>query len=538
MTGGEAVVAALRTHEVTTLFGLPGIQLDGLFNALYGARDWLRVVNARHEQGVAYMALGYAQATGRPGVYAVVPGPGFLNTTAALATAYTLHAPVLGLIGQIASRAIGQGGGELHELPDQGAILRGLTRWSGLAAQAGEVPALAAAAFAQLAAGRGPAGLELPADILFRAAPVGPTLRHDPPLPPAPDPAAIRAAASLLAGARAPMIVIGGGAIAAGAELRRLARLLEAPVVSHLLGRGIVDSRDPYAIGRADAVRLWRGADVILAIGTRLHSPRKVWGLQPGQRVIRVDIDPVQFRRGPPPDVAIGADAATAAAALVAELEGAASRRESRAAELSRLKAETDALFARELAPQMGFLRALRAALPEESIVVADYTQVGYMAAALFPVAAPRRLISPGYQGTLGFAFATALGAKLGRPDLPVVCLCGDGGFLFTASELATAVQHGIAVVTVIFNDGAYGNVKRMQEDRYGGRVIAADLRNPDFLAFAASFGVAARRAEGPEALGRALHWAMAQDGPTLIELPIGKMPDPWHLLEPALPPD
>ena len=174
MTGGAALVASLRVHGVTTLFGLPGLQLDGLFNALYDARDWLRVINARHEQGVAYMALGYAQATGRPGVYAVVPGPGFLNTTAALATAYTLHAPVLALIGQIAARAIGRGRGELHELPDQSAILRSLTRWSGLAMQAGDVPGLAAAAFAQLARGRGPAGLELPADVLARAGEVAP----------------------------------------------------------------------------------------------------------------------------------------------------------------------------------------------------------------------------------------------------------------------------------------------------------------------------------------------------------------------------
>ncbi len=535
-TGGDAVVAALRAAGVTTQFGLPGIQLDGLFNALHGARDWLRVINARHEQGVAYMALGYAAATGQPGVYAVVPGPGFLNTTAALSTAYALHAPVLALIGQITSHGIGGGRGELHELPDQTAILRGLTRWCGLARHPAELAALAATAFAWLAAGRGPAGLELPRDVLeapwdpSAPAPVG-----DAPPPPLADPATIRAAAALLSRASAPMIVVGGGAIEAGAELHRLSRLLQAPVVSHLLGRGILDSSDPYALGRAQAVGLWRGTDVILAVGTRFNSPRAVWGLQPGQKVIRIDIDPAHFTRGTPPDVAIAADARPALAALIAEL-GALPARPSRQAALVRAKETTDAALDRAIAPQLAFLRTLRAALPDESVVVADYTQVGYVAAAAFPVAAPRRVISPGYQGTLGFSFATGLGAKVGRPTWPVVCLTGDGGFLFTANDLATAAQHRIPLITVVFNDGAYGNVRRMQEDLYGGRVIASDLRNPDFVAFAASFGVPATRVDGPEGLGHALGWAMEQDGPVLIEAPVGKMPTPWDLLEPSLP--
>ncbi len=533
MTGGEAVVAALRAHGVTTLFGLPGLQLDGLFNALHGAQDWLRVVNARHEQGVAYMALGYAAATGRPGVFAVVPGPGFLNATAALATAYTLHAPVLALVGQIASGAIGGGFGELHELPDQTGILSRLTRWNGLAMRQAEIGPLAAEAFAWLGAGRGPAGIELPRDVLARPGDAAaPQLAPSPPSPSLGS-VAIGAAAALLAGARAPMIIVGGGAIRAGAELRRLSRRLQAPVVSHLLGRGILDSRDPYALGRTEAVALWPETDVVLAVGTRLHEPRALWRLRPGQRVIRIDIDPAQFGRGRSPDVAIIAEAAEALAALEAELGHASPARPPREAALRDLKAATEAKFQRTLAPQMAFLHNLREALPEESVVVADYTQVGYVAASVWPVAAPRRLISPGYQGTLGFGFATGLGAKLGCPTQPVVALSGDGGFLFTANELATAAQHRIPLISVVFNDGAYGNVRRMQEQQYGGRVIASDLRNPDFLEFAAAFDVAARRADGPEALGRAVRWAMDQDGPTLIEVPVGTMPDPWALLEP-----
>ncbi len=533
MTGADAVVDVLVKRGVSTLFGLPGIQLDPLFNAFHDARSRLRIINARHEQGVAYMALGFAQATGRPGVYACVPGPGFLNTTAALSTAYACHAPVLALLGQVATEEIGAGHGVLHELPDQTAIVGGLTRWSGLALSVQDAPRLVSRAFASLAAGRGPAAVELPADVLrsrfiFNDADAEETLE-----PQQAEPAAIADAVRLLEGANRPMIMVGAGAVDAGADLLAIAERLGAPVVSHLQGRGILDSRHPLSIGRAEAFRLWADTDVVLAVGTRFNTPRRRWGLRSGQRVVRIDFDPAQFRRGAPPDVAIIGDARVALAALAAGLGAARPQAAARARATARVKAEVAAEFDRSLAPQMSFLRAIREASPEDAVFVADYTQVAYVATAALPVYAPRQMITPGYQGTLGFAFATALGAKVGCPDKPVVALCGDGGFLFTANELATAVQHNIRTVTIVFNDGGYGNVRRMQEDLYGGRVIASDLRNPDFVRFAGSFGAAARRAEGPQALSEALRWAFDQPGPVIIEAPVDKMPNPWDLLEP-----
>jgi acetolactate synthase-1/2/3 large subunit len=533
MTGADAVVDVLLKRGVSTLFGLPGIQLDPLFNAFHDARSRLRVINARHEQGVAYMALGFAQATGQPGVYACVPGPGFLNTTAALSTAYACHAPVLALLGQVATEEIGVGHGVLHELPDQTAIVRGLTRWNGLALSVDDAPTLVSRAFASLAIGRGPAAVELPADVLRSR--FAPAAAHELQSlePQRADPAAIAEAVRLLEGARRPMIMVGAGAIDAGADLLTLAEKLGAPVVSHLQGRGILDSRHPLSIGRAEAFRMWGDADVILAVGTRFHSPRRRWALRPGQRVVRVDFDPAQFRRGAPPDVAIVADARGALAALVAALGAKSPQAAARTQAIAKVKAEVAAEFDRSLAPQMNFLRAIREASREDTVFVADYTQVAYVATAALPVSAPRQMITPGYQGTLGFAFATALGAKVGWPDKPVVALCGDGGFLFTANELATAVQHNIRTVTIVFNDGGYGNVRRMQEELYGGRVIASDLKNPDFVRFAESFGAAARRAEGPQALSEALHWAFDQPGPVIIEAPVDKMPNPWDLLEP-----
>jgi acetolactate synthase-1/2/3 large subunit len=533
MTGADAVVDVLVRRGASTLFGLPGVQLDPLFNALHDARSRLRVINARHEQGVAYMALGFAQATGRPGVYACVPGPGFLNTTAALSTAYACHAPVLALIGQVATEEIGAGHGVLHELPDQTVIVRELTRWSGLALSPEDAPRLVSNAFARLAIGQGPAAVELPADVL-RLPFTSNDARETEALDPQPlDPDAIAGAVRLLEHANRPMIIVGAGAINAGAELHAIAERLGAPVVSHLQGRGILDSRHPLSIGRAEAFRLWRDVDVILAVGTRFHSPRRRWGLRPGQRVVRIDFDPAQFQRGASPDVAILADARAALAAIVAGLGARSPQEAARARWVAKVKSEVAAEFDRSLAPQMSFLRAIRAASPEDAVFVADYTQVAYVATAALPVYAPRQMITPGYQGTLGFAFATALGAKVGRPDKPVVALCGDGGFLFTGNELATAVQHDIRTVTIVFNDGAYGNVRRMQQDLYGGRVIASDLKNPDFVRFAESFGAAARRAEGAQALSEALHWAFDQPRAVIIEVPIGKMPNPWDLLEP-----
>ncbi|MBJ3774298.1 thiamine pyrophosphate-dependent enzyme [Acuticoccus mangrovi] len=533
-TGGEIAVESLIANGVDTLFGLPGVQLDHLFNALHGAQQRLKVIHARHEQGAAYMALGYALASGRVGAYAVVPGPGFLNTAAALSTAYATHAPVLAIIGQIMSGAIGKGGGELHELPDQGAILAGLTRWSGIARTPADVAGVMAGAFAALEAGRAPAGVELPADVLRDETDSEPTAPVPVTAPRQPEAVDVEAAVDLLKSAEAPLIWIGSGALEAGDLVALLAERLGAGVGCRLQARGVVPDSSDWAVGMLDGKTLWHEADVILAVGTRLHEQRKRWGLRPDQEVIRIDTDAAQFTRGTPPSVALHADARVALLAILSGLgAGNARRVATRRARVAEAKAEKKAAFEMTLAPQMAYIRAIRAALPPDSVVVCDYTQIGYVATAALPVEAPRRIITPGYQGTLGFGYATALGAKVARPDVPVVALCGDGGFLFSATELATAVQFGIPAVGVVFADGAYGNVRRMQDEQHGGKLISSDLSNPDFVRFAESFGAEARRTEGPEGLGEALRWAIGRPGPTIIEVAMPRVPSPWRLLEP-----
>ena len=536
LTGGKALVRGIIANGVDTIFALPGVQMDHFFNALHDEGNSIRVIHTRHEQATAYMAFGYAESTGKVGAYAVVPGPGFLNTTAALATAYAANTRVLCLAGQIPSHAIGRGFGLLHEIPDQLAIMRGLTKWSARVEHPSDAPGLVAEAFAQLHSGRPrPVGLEAPLDVLARSAEIGAIAKAKLAAPPKLDQDAVEEAAKLLGKARNPMIVVGGGAIHAAAEVIALARMLEAPVISNRTGRGIVDDEEPYGMTAVMGYRLWSKVDVVLGLGTKLQPQRTVWGTDDKLSVIHVEIDPIELRRHGKPAVGIVADGRQAAAALLDAIPRHNRKRASKATAYARHKRAVRKEFGEKFPVQMGYVKALRAALPEDGILVNELTQVGYIAGPMYPVRAPRTLIhSGGYQGTLGCGFAAALGVKVAHPDRPVVSIAGDGGFMYNVQELATAVKHGINLVTVVFSDNAFGNVRRMQTELYGGRVIATDLVNPDFVALAESFGIAGRRADSPEALQAAIGEALKANAPALIEVPMDILPDPWSTIIPT----
>lgn len=531
MTGGRALVKSLVSHGIDTLFCIPGVQLDHLFNALYEERNAVRVINTRHEQAAAYMAFGYAQAGARPGAFAVVPGPGFLNATAALSTAYACNAPVLCVSGQIPSAQIGRGLGLLHEIPDQLGVMQSLTKWAARITDPAETPATVAEAFRQLSTGRvRPVGIEVPLDVLPMEADVALSDPAPPDPAPAPDPGSIADAAERLGRAENPIIFVGGGIFGAETELKALAEALQAPVVMSYSGLGALDCRHPLAHTYTGGHRLVAEADVILAVGTRIQRPLMGWKMAEGRTLIRIDIDAEEIDRIVPPAVAVNADARQALAALNAVIGDHNRERADRSEEMARVKAAVEADFA-VFEPQMSFLRALRAALPEDGIFVEDLTQVGYLTRFAFPVYRPRSYISTGYQGTLGFGFATALGVKVARPDAPVLAISGDGGFLYTAAELATAVQHNIPVVAVVFRDDAYGNVRRAQVEQYGGKVIGTDLVNPDFAQLAETFGALGLRAKSPDELTGAIATGFASGRPTVIEVPLGDTPDPHQLL-------
>jgi acetolactate synthase-1/2/3 large subunit len=537
MTGGQALVEMLRRHEVDTIFALPGVQNDALFVAFYDAGEALRVIHTRHEQGAAYMAFGYARASGKTGAYAVVPGPGLLNTTAALSTAYATNAPVLCISGQIPSDLIGRGFGLLHEIPEQLRILQTLTKWAARIDHPTQTGKLVNEAFRQLRDGRPrPVGLEMPLDVMALETEVTlPAAGERPPVT-MPDPELIDKAAALLAEAKKPLLFVGGGAVAAAEEVLAIAEMLQAPVVSYTGGKGIVSDRHYLAQSAFAGHELWHEADVVLAVGSRLHQPQVRWGVDAGLKLIRIDIDPTEITRILRPALGIVADAKPALAALCRALERRAPRRPSRKDELEALKARSLTRLAENLGPQCAYLQAIRAELPDDGIYVEDLTQVGYVGRMAFPIYHPRSYIHSGYQGTLGSGFATALGAKVGRPDLPVVSISGDGGFMFNVQELSTAVKHGIDIVAIVFADGAYGNVRRMQKEEYGNRLIGVDLHNPNFPKMAESFGAAGVRTTSPDGLRRELAAALKRRGTTVIEVAVGEMPDPWkHLVLPRV---
>jgi acetolactate synthase-1/2/3 large subunit len=531
MTAADAVIATLVAHGLDTIYALPGLQNDPLFDALFRFSDRLSTIHTRHEQGAGYMALGAALATGKPAAFAVVPGPGFLNSATALLTAYSMNAPVLALIGQIPHNDIGRGLGHLHEIRDQTGIIKRLVDHVARIAKAQDASRATALAMRAMQTGRpGPAAIECAMDVWSQSAPV--TVAPPLPMPsPKSDAAAVRRAAKRLGTAKRVLIVCGGGAQDAADEVTALSATLQAPVLGFRRGRGVLDSRDPLSVTLPLGRDLWGEANAVLAVGTRLLWPITHWGIDRDLAVIRVDADPKEHDRLHKPAVAMTGDAKPILKALLAELPAHNIKRASRAAEMRERQAAWRKRM-EKLKPQIAFLDAIRAELPEDGIFVDEVTQIGFAARLLFPVHKPRTFLSPGYQDPLGWGFATALGAQHARRDVPVVAISGDGGFLFTATELATAMRHKIPLTTIVFNDFGYGNVRRIQQERYGNRQIGTDLYNPDFVTFAKSFDAASERATTPEQLRAALRRALTcRDAPTVIEVPVGAMPSPWEFI-------
>ena len=534
MTGGAAMVEGLLRNGVDTLFALPGVQLNHFFDAVYDKRNAIRVLNARHEQGAAYMAFGYAIATGRVGAFAVVPGPGILNTTAALSTAYGCSQPVLAITGQINAAAIDRGYGLLHEIRDQPGTLASVNKWVHRIDHPVDAPAAMDEAFRHLQGGRPrPVTVEMAMDMMGLESLVPAPEAAVEVRPPEADPDLIAAAAKMLGAAKAPMIFVGSGAYHAAAEVSALAEMLQAPVVAYQNGRGILDERHYLAQVHPAGNALWAECDVALSIGCRLQPERMYWGIDDDLKVIHVDIDPTELTRVMAPTIGIVGDSALVTAALVDAVPAHNPRRASREDELTALKASTHQHLVDGLGPQMAFLEVIRDELPEDGFFVDEFTQVGYVARVGFPVYRPRTMVTPGYQGTLGYGFATALGVAAAHPDKKVISVNGDGGFMYTMPELASAVHHNLDIVAIVFADGHYGNVRRQQKLEHDGKVIASDLTNPDFVKLAESFGALGLRADGPEGLRAALKQAFKQRGPAIIEVPVGEFTEPWPFIRP-----
>ena len=526
MTGGEALVQSLYREGIRVVFGLPGVQLYGVMAAL---RDEprIRFITTRHEQATSYMADGYAREGGDVGTGLVVPSPGLLKSTAGLSTAYSASSPVLMLSGQIPREQIGKNVGLLHEVNDQQDCIAPITKWRRRVLQVAEIPAAVREAFTQLRTGRPrPVELEMPPETMEEEgdADLLPATEAGRAAAPAGD---VARALEILLAAKNPIIYAGGGANLSGAHeaLRAVAEHLQAGVASSPEGKGAVGDLSDLSLGAA----FWRdsplraaihAADVVLVVGSRLALVT----FAAGQRIVQIDVDPEEIGRNHQNTVGLVGDARRTLEALLEKLRAAAAPRPSRKAEREALRAEIAALMTQE--PQTSILRSLRSGCPEDTILIAGMTQIGYYSRPFWPTYSPRTYITSSYSGNLGYEYPVALGAKVARPEKPVVAVIGDGGFLFNAQELATAVQHKINVVAVVFNDDAYGNVARDLDEDWGGNFGAA-LHNPDFMKLADAYGVHGMRAKEPTDVGRLVKEAVRLERPVLIEVPVGRMPRP-----------
>ena len=525
MTGGEALVQQLHREGVRVIFGLPGVQLYGVMAALREQPD-IRFIQTRHEQATSYMADGYARAGGGIGTALVVPGPGLLNAAAGLSTAYSASSPVFMLSGQVPKSQIGKDIGVLHEVNDQLECIRPVTKWRRRVLEVAEVPAAVRAAMHQLTTGRPrPVEVEMPPETMEEE---GEAVMLDPvhPVRPAAPAADIRRAVDHLNAAQRPVIYAGGGVVLGRASeaLTTLAEYLQAGVITSAEGKGAISDHSDLSLGatvwpQSPVRNHLLQADVILAVGTRfaLAVPKA------DQQVIHIDIDPDEIGRNHRKSFGLVGDARATLEAMVEAVRAAAPPRSSRKAEHEALRAETAAL-AQE--PQGGIVKSLRAGMPENAILVAGMTQIGYYSRPFFPTYEARTYLTSSYSGNLGYEYPVALGAKVACPTRPVIAVIGDGGFMYNVQELATAVQQKINVIAVVFNDNAYGNVARDLDETWGGAYGAA-LHNPDFMKLADAFGVHGMRAKEPTQVGALVRDAIQLDRPVLIEVPVGRMPTP-----------
>ncbi len=528
LTGGQALARQLVLEGVTEVFGVPGVQLDWAVDGLRQLGNQIHYIVPRHEQTTAYMADGYARTTGRIGTCMVVPGPGLLNAMAGLATAYACNSRVLAIVGNIYSAAIGKGFGLLHEVRNQSEILGSVTKWHAQARSPKDIPGLVREAVSQLRSGRPqPVGVEIAHDLLAATDDIDlvqPNPNEDGRV--RPDAAAVEQAAALLAQAKLPVIYVGGGALAAraSAALQALAEKLDAPVVMSENGRGALSDRHPLALNALSGRVVFAHADVALIVGSRfadttLGSPS--WGGD-NLKYIWINVDPQSWTPPRKADVAIEADAGLGMEAIAAALPKASTSRD---LDLNKARAWAEEQL-RGAPDLVAWIRALRASVPDDGIFINELTQVGYLTRSAYPVYSPGTYITPGYQGTLGYGFPTALGAAYGNPGRAVVCITGDGGFGWGMQELATASKYGLKVAVVVFNDGYFGNVKRLQEDQFGGS-LGADLRNPHFDRLAAAFDVSYARADTPGELQKVLQQSLGKV-PLLVEARVGALSSPW----------
>ena len=530
LSGGEALIKSLVREGVEVIFGLPGVQMYGIVAALRDEPS-IKFVVTRNETSTTYMADGYARTTGKAGVAMVVPGPGIYNAGGGLSTAFSRSSPVVLIAGQIPRDGIGKNFGGLHEVNDQKEITNPVTKWQKQVLRPHEVPEGIHEAFKQAQSDRpSPVHFELPPETMVE--------REDVELlEPAkierkvPADSIIEQAAKEISAARKPVIYAGGGIARsdAEAELVAFAEAHHIAVLTSAGGKGTMSERHALALGGSlgptgllkDYIE---DADLVIGIGTRFSMRNQAAA---DARLIHVDVDPAMIGHVHQNSLGVIGDVKASLPKLSAAITAAGGGKwNSPETEVAKIQINLTNSEEEINQPQEDYLRALQEGAPDDAIMIFGMTQLGYYSRPRWITDNPKSYIDSGYSGNLGFAFPTALGAKVGNPDKPVICVSGDGGFMYNSSEISTAVKYGINLVTVIYNDGHYGNVARDMDDDFGG-TYETDFVNPDFVKLAEAYGAVGIRAEGPYDVKNVLPKALAMNKPVFIDVPVSRVPRP-----------
>jgi len=530
LSGGEALIKSLVREGVEVVFGLPGVQMYGIVAALRDEPS-IKFVVTRNETATTYMADGYARTTGKPGVAMVVPGPGIYNAGGGLSTAFSRSSPVVLIAGQIPRETIGKNFGGLHEVNDQKEITNPVTKWQKQVLRPNEVPEGIHEAFRQAQSDRpSPVHFELPPETMVEREEVEL-------LEPAkierrvPSSSVIEQAAKEIAAARKPVIYAGGGIARsdAEAELVAFAEAHQIAVLTSAGGKGTMSERHELALGGSlgptgQLKDYIEDADLVIGIGTRFSMRNQAAGRA---RLIHVDADPEMIGHVHQNSLGVVGDVKATLPLLNEAISAAGGGKwESPAPQVARIQEALTNSDEELNQPQEDYIRALQEGAPDDAIMIFGMTQLGYYSRPRWITENPKSYIDSGYSGNLGFAFPTALGAKVGNPDKPVICVSGDGGFMYNSSEISTAVKYGINLVTVIYNDGHYGNVARDMDDDFGG-TYETDFVNPDFVKLAEAYGAVGLRAKDPFDVKNVIPKALAMNKPVFIDVPVNRVPRP-----------
>ncbi len=523
--GADVLVECLSRFGVRHLFGMPGSHSTTIYDAIARRPGSIGTTLIRNEQAGAFAADGYARVSGRPGVVCTTAGPGATNALSGVAECWADSVPILLVSGQVNAATLDRECGNYHEI-DLERIFQPATKWSGTVRAAEQIPQFVASAFQAMTTGRArPAAIFLPQDLMRAACSESLCpLDFQSPAPPRAPEEAIVLAARLLSGAERPIILAGGGALWSGAEeaIERLAGRLGAPVLTTLNGKGLLDERHPFSLGHARSARAKTAlphADLMLAVGCRFTEVMTDWRrMTVPANLIQIDLDSSQIGMNFPVRLGIVGDARLAIEAISAALP------ESRPRD-GWGPIWPEARSARPARPEW-LIETLRAALPGDVPVFTDACEIGYRMHADWVSHGPRLFFYPSNFITLGWAFPAALGAAVALGGRPVASVSGDGGFLMTAQELATAARYRLRVIALVHNDSTYGAIKNIQDRNHEGRYLDVELDNPDFVALAHAYGIPGRRAANPEELDKAVREALDRDGPSLIEVP-----DEWRYL-------